>query len=79
MTIEFFNFLWIYFLNKCLFGFRIDTSCLPFSIVVRLIPLYKLNFWYNNNYEYDARYGAANRHIDLLIPYICDIILVYQV
>lgn len=79
MTIEFFNVLWIYILEKCLFGFRFDTSIFPFSIIVRLFPFYKANFWYNADYEYDKEHGIMNYRIDLIIPFVCDLVLIKQV
>ena len=79
MTLEFFNLFWIYFLNQCLLGFRLDTSRLPFSIVVRFIPFGKEDFWYNNEYYYDEAHGVMNKRIDLIIPFLCDIMLVCQV
>lgn len=79
MILEFWNTVWIYFLSKCLLGFRIDTSRMPFSTVVRLIPFYKLDFWYNADYEYDVAHNVMNYKIDLIIPFICDIMLIWQV
>lgn len=79
MILEFWNTVWIYLLSKCLLGFRIDTSRLPFSTVVRLIPFYKLDFWYNADYEYDVAHNVMNYKIDLTIPFICDIMLIWQV
>lgn len=79
MILEFWNTVWIYFLSKCLLGFKIDTSRLPFSAVVRLIPFYKVDFWYNADYDYDMVHNVMNYKIDLLIPFLCDIMLIWQV
>lgn len=79
MILEFWNTLWVYFLSRCLFGFKLDTSRLPFSAVVRLIPFYKVDFWYNADYDYDAEHNVMNYKIDLIIPFVCDIMLIWQV
>lgn len=79
MILEFWNTLWIYFLSRCLFGFKLDTSRLPFSAVVRLIPFYKVDFWYNTDYDYDVEHNVMNYKIDLIIPFVCDIMLIWQV
>lgn len=79
MTLEFWNVVWIWFLEKCLFGFKIDTSRLPFSLVVRLIPFYKVNFWFNAGYDYDVKHHVMNYKVDLIIPFLCDIMLIKQV
>jgi len=79
MILEFWNTLWIYLLSRCLFGFKLDTSRLPFSAVVRLIPFYKVDFWYNADYDYDVEHNVMNYKIDLIIPFVCDIMLIWQV
>ena len=63
MILEFWNTLWVYFLSRCLFGFKLDTSRLPFSAVVRLIPFYKVDFWYNADYDYDVEHNVMNYKI----------------
>lgn len=77
MTIGFFNVLWVYFLEKCLFGLRLDTSKLPFSIMARFIPFYTYDFWINKTVEYQSESGQFIKRIDLLLPFICDISLYY--
>lgn len=79
MILEFWNTVWIYFLERCLFGFKIDTSRLPFSLIVNLIPFYKVNFWCNADYEYDMQHQVMNYKMDLIIPYLCDIMLIKQI
>lgn len=79
MILEFWNTVWIYLLSKCLFGFRIDTSRLPFSVSVRFIPFYKVDFWCNSRKFYDLEHRVMNRQIDLIIPYLCDIMFIKQI
>lgn len=79
MVLDFFNIIWIYFLSKCLFGFRIDTSKLPFSIVARFIPFYSVDLYYNNELQYDSIHNKTNRRIDLIIPCLCDIIYIEEI
>lgn len=79
MVLGLFNFIWIYLFSKCLFGFKIDTSNLPFSIIARFIPFYFANFWWNAGYEYDYRHSVMNYKVDLIIPFICDIEFYKQV
>lgn len=79
MILEFWNTVWIYLFTKYLIGFRIDTSKLPFSIFIKFIPFYKVDFWYNSKIFYDKRNGFLNKQIDLIIPYLCDIVFVKQI
>lgn len=79
MVLDFFNIIWIYFLNKCLFGFRIDTSILPFSILARFIPFYSVDLYCNNEVQYDSIHNKTNRRIDLIIPGFCDIIYIKEI
>lgn len=76
MTLSFFNILWLYFLEKCLFGFRLDTQSLPFSINIMFIPFYKIEYWncFSKTVQED---GSVEKRWDLLIPYLCDIVLVF--
>lgn len=76
MVLDFFNVIWIYFLSKCLFGFRIDTSKLPFSIVARFGLFYSADFYYDSRLEYDHEHGIMNYRLDLIIPFLFDIILI---
>lgn len=78
MTLDFFNFLWIYLFKQCLLGLRLDTSNLPFSLVVKLIPFGKEDFWFNSEYYYDNVHKIMNKRIDLIIPWLCDIILIHE-
>lgn len=79
MTIELFNFLWIYLLDKSLFGFRLDTSNLPFSIIARFGLFYPIDFWYNSRIEFDRNNFRTNKIYDIVIPYICDIEFIKEV
>lgn len=79
MTLDFWKAVWIYFLTNCLLGFRLDTSRLPFSFMIKLIPFYKCDFDFRHDYEYDTIHQVMNYGIYLIIPYVCDIILIWQV
>lgn len=72
MIIKIFDFIWLYFFFYCLFGFRIDTSRLPFTIFVRFFPTDIKEFWYCNDAEYDFDHDRLNDVIFLTIPHILD-------
>lgn len=77
MKLNFFDILWFYlFYDKCLFGLRIDSSYLPFSFVFKLGLFYSANFYYSNEFSYDYQHRIMNRRIDLIVPFLCDIILI---
>lgn len=79
MIIDFFNTLWIFFFKHSLFGIRLDTSKLPFSFIARFGLFYKADFWFCNNIIENKDRYCLERHIDLIIPYVCDINFVKEV
>lgn len=79
MTISILNFLWIFLFNKSIFGFRLDTSYLPFSILARFGLFYQIDFWFNSRIDYDKVHCRTNKIYDIAIPYICDITFIKEV
>lgn len=77
MNLEFLNCVWLYLFYYCLIGFRIDTSRLPFSLVVRLFPFYSVDFWIYTSHE--VANGHYNRRTDITIPFICDIEFIQEI
>lgn len=76
MILEFFNVVWIYFLSKCLLGFRIDTSFMPFSAIVRFIPFYYASFWCDKSTTFE--FNCINTEYNLIIPFILDVQIVKE-
>lgn len=76
MVIEFFNVLWITLFKSCLIGFKLDTSRLPFSVYVKLIPFYSIDFWIKTQEEYVVNLDKTFTRTDILIPFLCDMVII---
>lgn len=80
MTLEIFNTLWIFLCTKlCLLGFRFDTSKLPFSVLAMFIIFYDVDFYIGTHCEVDDVTGRFNKYYELMIPCVCDIMIVREI
>lgn len=59
-------------LDKAIFGFKIDTSKLPFSIDSKFIPFYWTGMWINKE-KFKQPNGKMTIVKDIMLPLLCDI------